>query len=155
MNGWMFFPGKRNSERKYNQEIEVIFGTVPGLSSLSREEWHAYIPESKERAQGRTLGFFCGNGRQSGKKLFDFPDYPMRTFVSDSVIMPSCWTFNEVLSASPVPVSEYRVFPAKKSSEVITVTGTLPDRPPYVRVYGSYCFFPPPYRLRTGEKEKS
>ena len=156
MNGWMFFSHGNNSWRKSDQDFEVIFGSLPGMFPLSREEWHAFIPESKERPQGRTLGFFCGDGGLAGKKqLFDFPEYPLHAFVSDSVIMPCCWSFNEVLSVSASPVSEYRIFPDKRCSKVITVTGTLPERPPYVRVYGSYCFFPPPYRVRSGEQEKS
>ena len=151
MNGWMFFSPEVNSARQY-QKFEVIFGTVPGMDFLSREEWHTYLPESRERMQGRTLGFFCGGGQ--GMNLSEMPDYPLRTFISDYVIMPSCWTNQVFLSVAAEPVEQYRIFHVPVNSPVITETGTFPDKPPYVRVYGSYCFFPPPYRLRTGGKEK-
>ena len=149
MNGWMFFPQGENAVRTGNINWELISGVFPGMNAISRKEWHAYIPESRERLQGHSLGFFCGGGRKNIPPDI-LPDYPMRTFVSDYVIMPSCWTdqFNQTVPAEGP--EKYRIAPVPADFPVMTVTGFFPDRPPYRRVCGSYCFFPPPYRLRSG-----
>ena len=152
MNGWIFFSPGKNTWQKYDRDFEAVFLAMPGMNPLSREEWHAYMPESGERLQGRSLGFFCGGG--SGISCCALPDYPLRVFTSDYVIMPSCWTDQVFLTVAAGPVEKKRVFRVPAEMRTMTVTGTFPDNPPYFRVYGSYCFFPPQYRLRTGGNEK-
>lgn len=153
MNGWMFFSPESISAWEYNKGLEAVWGAFPGMNPLSREEWHAYVPESRERRQGRTLGFFCGGG--SGKNLSGMPDYPVRTFVSDFVIMPSCWTYQSLITVpASAPDNSGFVIRHARSLRVITATGTFPDKPPYFRVCGSYCFFPPPYVLRRTDKSQ-
>lgn len=146
MNGWMFFPSDRYPRQQDGKDSELILEIFPGMNPLSRDEWHAYMPESRERSQGRSLGFFCGGG--SGISRCALPDYPLRVFTSDYIIMPSCWTDQVFLTIAAEPVGENRVFRVPAGLRTITVTGTFSENPPYFRVYGSYCFFPPPYRLR-------
>ena len=146
MNGWIFFTQVKNSWQKYDRDFEAVFLAMPGMNPLSRDEWHAYVPESRERSQGRSLGFFCGGG--SGISRGALPDYPLRVFLSDYIIMPSCWTDQIVLTVAAEPVGENRVFRVPAGMRTMTVTGTFSENPPYFRVYGSYCFFPPPYLLR-------
>ena len=142
MGGWMFFSSD-NSRR--NWSLEDFLEDLPSLGrQLSREEWHEHVPESRERTQGRSLGFFCG-GAKASRLLAELPAYPMSVFVSDLTIMPVCWTSKDVLTVPAGPADAYRVATVLSSRFVITVTGTLPDRPPVCRVWGSYCFFPPPY----------
>ena len=145
MGGWMFFPSD-NSRR--NWSLEDFLDDFPSMGSqLSREEWQEHVPESRERLQGRSLGFFGGMNvaktvppGQSG-----LPAYPMRVFISDLTIQPSCWSSQNAVSVPSGSVDAYRIVNVMIYRPVITVTGTLPDRPPAFRVCGSYCFFPPPY----------
>ena len=142
MGGWMFFSSD-NSRR--NWSLEDFLEDLPSLGrQLSREEWHEHVPESRERTQGRSLGFFCG-GATASRLLAELPAYPMSVFVSDLTIMPVCWTSRRVLTVPSGPANAYRIVNVLGFRLVITVTGTLPDRPPAYRVCGSYCFFPPPY----------
>lgn len=142
MGGWVFFSSD-NSRR--NWSLEDFLEGLPSLGrQLSREEWHELIPESRERTQGRSLGFFCG-GAKTSHVLAELPAYPMSVFVSDLTIMPVCWTSNSVLTVPAGLANAYRIVNVSSSRFAITVTGTLPDRPPAYRVCGSYCFFPPPY----------
>ena len=145
MGGWMFFSSD-NSRR--NWSLEDFLEDLPSLGSLpSRDEWHEYVPESRERSQGSSLGFFAGvnlPGKEPPGQA-GLPAYPMAVFVSDLTIMPVCWTSKDVLTVSAGPADTYRIVDVLSYRFVITVTGTLPDRPPAFRVFGSYCFFPPPY----------
>ena len=142
MGGWMFFSSD-NSRR--NWSLEDFLEDLPSLGrQASRDEWHEHVPESRERTQGRSLGFFCG-GAKASRVLAELPAYPMAVFVSDLTIMPVCWTSKEVLTVSAGSADAYRLADVSVCRSVITVTGTLPDRPPSFRVCGSYCFFPPPY----------
>lgn len=147
MGGWMFFPSYNPGR---NWSLEDFLDGLPSLDSqLSRDEWHEHVPESRERLQGRSLGFFCG-GAKSSCVPADLPAYPMAVFVSDLMIMASCWTSKEVFSVLAALPDEYRIADVISYRFVITVTGTLPDRPPWFRVCGSYCFFPPPYVMAPG-----
>ena len=145
MGGWMFFPAD-NSRR--NWSLEDFLDDFPGMGSLpSRDEWHEHVPETRERLQGRTLGFL---GRMNAAKTVppgqsDLPAYPMAVFISDMTIMPACWSSQNVLTVPSGSTDAYRIVGAAGYRKVITVTGTLPDRPPAFRVWGNYCFFPPPY----------
>ena len=145
MGGWIFFPS--DNSRK-NWSLEDFLDDLPHLGNMpSRDEWREHVPETRERLQGRTLGFF-GGMNVSGKRtpgLFDLPAYPMAVFVSDLTIMPACWSCQDVLTVSSGPVDEYRIVNALRFRFVLTVTGTLSDRPPALRVCGSYSFFPPAY----------
>ena len=143
MNGWMFFPAEKSGNG--NQEFEVIFGAFPGMHQLSGEEWRTYIPESKERLQGKSLGFYCGGASKASPA--EFPPYPITVFHSDLMLMPICWTYKTVLAVIPVPDQVYKLIHPHTCRFVLTVTGTFADRPPSYHVYGSYTFFPPPYRL--------
>ena len=142
MGGWMFFP---SNDSRRNWSLEDFLEDLPSFGSQpSRDEWHEYIPETRERSQGRTLGFFCGGGKASYVAA-ELPAYPMAVFVSDLTIMPVCWTSKDVLTVPSGCADAYRIVSVLGFRSVITVTGTLPDRPPSFRVCGSYCFFPPPY----------
>ena len=147
MNGWMFFPAAKNGNQ--NQPCDVLYEVFPGIRRLSREEWNTFLPESRESRQGCSIGFLCG-GRESvslmRRSQTEQLPFPMAAFVSDFVILPFCWTCRKTLSAAGEPKGEYRILNPPAFRPVITVTGTLPDRPPSLRVCGSYCFFPPPYR---------
>lgn len=153
MNGWMFFSSENDDDFSRKDMHAVILDLLETPVSLSREEWNAYIPESRESLQGKTLGFYCGGASLAGMKnnpaAPDMPEFPMLELISDHTIMPVCWSFKETLEAVPVPDIGYRILPAAGSyPAVITVTGTFSVRPPYMRVYGSYTFFPPPYVLK-------
>ena len=142
MGGWMFFS---SDNYRRNWSLEDFLEDLPSLGrQLSREEWHEHVPESRERTQGRTLGFFCGGAKTSLVQA-ELPAYPMAVFVSDLTIMPVCWTSKEVLTVPAGSADAYRLADVSGSRSVITVTGTLPDRPTSLRVCGSYCFVPPPY----------
>ena len=152
MNGWMFFPAEKSGTRTRNRDIEVIFESFPGY--LSEDEWHENVPESIERKQGRSIGFYCGGGIPSGAGTLaaaEIPAYPMNVFRSDLMIMPVCWTYRTVLTVPPVFDQKYKWNRPHTYRFVLTVTGTFADRPPSLRVCGSYCFFPPPYRLAKGD----
>lgn len=142
MCGWMFFPSD-NSRIKWSLEdfLEDLHGWG---SQPSPDEWREHVPESRERTQGRSLGFFCG-GAKASRVFAELPAYPMAVFVSDLTIMPVCWTSKDVLTVPAGSADAYRIVNILSFRLVITVTGTLPDRPPACRVWGSYCFFPPPY----------
>lgn len=146
MGGWMFFP---SGNFRKNWNLDDLLEDLPSLGSLpSRDEWYEHVPETRERLQGHTLGFFCGIGKVPGKMPpghADLPAYPMSVFVSELTIMPACWTSKDIQTVPAVFPDEYRIVNAVNYPLVITVTGTLPDRPPAFRVFGSYCFFPPPY----------
>ena len=148
MNGWMFFPTK---EKLFSsgEAASLLLEMLQDTNRLSREEWNTYVPESRERLQGRSLGFFCGGAGLDALKHSpaapDLPDFPMPVFVSDFSIMPLCWTFKNSLVIDPAPNRDYLIFLQPGLGKVITVTGTLPDRPPCYGVHGGYCFFPPPY----------
>ncbi len=158
MNGWMFFSPKKNIYRgPGGDDPAVRLLTMLMVSgSVSAEEWSSYVPESRESPQGKSLGFFCGGAGladlKHGPASEEMPEFPMPVFVSDFSIMPSCWTFNEALIVSAGPGREYIVQMQPDLRKPITVTGTLPDRPPCVAVYGSYCFFPPPYVMKENPK---
>ena len=148
MNGWMFFPAKKSGTRNRDRDLEIIFESFPGY--LSAEEWHDNVPESIERKQGKSIGFYCGGGpslRPGQFSAAELPAYPVNVFRSDLMIMPVCWTYKNVLEVSPVSESIYKLNRPHAFRSVLTVTGTFADQPPYLRVCGSYCFFPPPYRL--------
>ena len=152
MNGWMFFSSD-NDDLSRKGIHAAISDLLESPYSPSREEWNTYIPESRESLQGKTLGFFCGGAGLSALKDNPaapyMPEFPMLELISDHTIMPVCWSFKEVLAAVPVSDVGYSILPeAQRYCKVITVTGTLSARPPYVRVYGSYTFFPPPYELK-------
>ena len=141
----MFFPSD-NSRR--NWSLEDLLDDIPSVGSQpSRDEWHEYVPQTRERLQGRTLGFFGGMNvsREKTPGQSDLPAYPMEVFISDLTIMPACWSSLNVLTVPSGSVEAYRIVGAAGYRPVITVTGTLPDRPPAFRVWGSYCFVPPPY----------
>ena len=154
MNGWMFFPPKKNIYRGANGDDPAarLLAMLMDSGSATAEEWRSYVPESRESLQGKSLGFFCGGAGladlKHGPAAKDMPDFPMPVFVSDFSIMPKCWSFNGVLTVPAEPVREYIVFLLPRFRKVVTVTSTLPDRPPCYSVYGSYCFFPPPYVLK-------
>ena len=151
MGGWMFFSSD-NSRR--NWSLEDFLEDLPSLGrQASRDEWHEHVPESRERTQGRSLGFFCG-GAKASRLLAELPAYPMSVFVSDLTIMPVCWTYKTVLEVSPASLSIYKFNRPHAFRSVLTVTGTFADQPPYLRVCGSYSFFPPPYRLAKGDAGK-
>ncbi len=155
MNGWIFFP-RDNEKRVSNDEAAVLLELIMNSNNISKEDWNTYVPESRESLQGRSLGFFCGGASLAALKntpaAQDMPEYPMSVFVSDFSIMPACWTFKDLLTADPGSVCEYLVSPLTNFNQVITVTSTLPDRPPWLAVYGSYCFFPPPYLVKENPK---
>ena len=145
MGGWMFFPSD-NSRRNWSLEDFLDDFSSVG-SQPSRDEWYEHVPESRERLQGRTLGFLGGMNvtKTVPPGQSDLPAYPMQVFISDLTLMPTCWNSQTVLSVPSGRVDIYRIVGVGSSPLVITVTGTLPDRPPVFRVCGSYCFFPPPY----------
>ena len=58
MGGWMFFPSD-NSRRNWSLEDFLDDFSSVG-SQPSRDEWYEHVPESRERLQGRTLGFLGG-----------------------------------------------------------------------------------------------
>ena len=152
MNGWMFFPRRKKKKLSSEDAAALLLEMLEADIRISKEEWNTYIPESRESLQGRSLGFYCGGAGLAALKntpaAQDMPEYPMLVFVSDFSIMPECWTFKEALIAESEPVREYIIRLLPDSKNVITVTSTLPDRPPCFAVYGSYCFFPPPYVLK-------
>ena len=146
----MFFAAEKSGNG--NQGFEVIFGSFPGMHQLSGEEWRTYFPESKERLQGKSLGFYCGGG-PSKVAPAEFPPFPITVFRSDLMLMPVCWTYKTVLAVTPDADQIYKLIRPHSFRFVLTVTGTFADRPPSYRVYGSYTFFPPPYRLAKAEKD--
>lgn len=153
MNGWMFFSSDKDDDFSRKDVHAVITDLLESPLSPSREEWHAYIPESRESLQGKTLGFFCGGAGLAALKNSPsapyMPEFPMLELISDYTIMPACWSFKEVLKAVPVNDTGYIIQPmVHRYYKVITETGTFSVRPPYVRVHGSYSFFPPPYVLK-------
>ena len=158
MNGWMFFPPKKNIYRGPDGDDPEarLLAILMSSESVTAEEWRSYVPESRESLQGKSLGFFCGGAGlaelKHGPASQDMPEFPMPAFVSDFSIMPSCWSFNGVLTVSAEPAREYTIRLRPEFRKVITVTSMLPDRPPCLAVYGSYCFFPPPYVMK--EKPK-
>ena len=150
MNGWMFFSSNGNDS--YSRlELDALLEILGPPGHLSKEEWHTYIPESREPLQGKTLGFFCGGAIPGALKNSPgtemLPDFPLRLFVSDFMIMPVCWTFKGALTVRSAPAREYRTRLVMQHPRVLTVCGTVANRPQYLRVYGSYSFFPPPYVL--------
>lgn len=151
MSGWMFFPPDKEKKFSHDEAAVLLLQILQDTDHISREEWNACIPESRERLQGRSLGFFCGGASLSALKnspaAQDMPQFPMPVFISDFSIMPSCWTFKGLLTVPAAPDQKYRVFLVSNFRKVLTVTGTLPDRPPYYGVFGNYSFFPPPYIL--------
>ena len=159
MNGWMFFPSKKNISRGSDGDDSAarLLAMLMDSPSVTAEEWHSYVPESRESLQGKSLGFFCGGAGlaelKHGPASKDMPEFPMLVLVSDFTIMPSCWSFDGLLSAPAEPCLDYLVPLMPKFRKVITVTSTLSDRPPCVAVYGSYSFFPPPYVLKDPPKE--
>ena len=158
MNGWMFFPPQKNIYRGANGDDPAarLLAMLMDSPSVTAEEWHSYVPESRESLQGKSLGFFCGGAGladlKHGPASEDMPEFPMPVFVSDFIIMPSCWSFDGVLTVPAEPRQDYLIHLLPEFGKVITVTGTLPDRPPCLAVYGSYCFFPPPYVLKENPK---
>ena len=159
MNGWMFFPSKKNISRGSDGDDSAarLLAMLMDSPSVTAEEWHSYVPESRESLQGKSLGFFCGGAGlaelKHGPASKDMPEFPMLVLVSDFTIMPSCWSFDRVLTAPAEPCLDYLVPLMPKYRKVITVTSTLSDRPPCVAVHGSYCFFPPPYLLKDPPKD--
>ena len=155
MSGWMFFP-QDHEKRFSNDEAAVLLELIMNSSTISREDWNTYIPESRESLQGRSLGFFCGGAGLAALKnspaAQNMPEFPMPVFVSEFSIMPECWTFKDQLTAEAVPAQDYIIRLIPDFDRVITVTSALPDRPPCYAVYGSYCFFPPPYVLKENPK---
>ena len=145
MGGWMFFPSD-NSRRNWSLE-DLLEDFSSAGSQPSRDEWHEHVPETRERLQGRTLGFLGGMNvaKTVPPGQFDLPAYLMQVFISDLKIMAPCWSSQNVLSVPSGSIDAYRIVNVMSCRSVITVTGTLPDSPPAFRVYGSYCFFPPPY----------
>ena len=156
MNGWMFFP--RRKEKRFSNEdaAALLLEMLQDGNRISKEDWNTYIPESRESLQGRSLGFFCGGAGLAALKnspaAQDMPEFPMPVFVSEFSIMPECWTFKDQLTAEAVPAQDYIIRLIPDFDRVITVTSALPDRPPCYAVYGSYCFFPPPYVLKENPK---
>ena len=159
MNGWMFFPPQKNNFRGADGDDPAarLLAMLMDSPSVSAEEWHSYVPESRESLQGKSLGFFCGGAAladlKHGPASEDIPEFPMPIFVSDLSIMPSCWSYDGVLTVPAEPCMDYLVPLMPKFRKVITVTSTLPDRPPSLAVYGSYCFFPSPYVMKAPPKE--
>lgn len=156
MNGWMFFPPGREKRFTNDEAAVLLLQMLENTERISKDDWNTYIPESRESLQGKSLGFFCGGAGLAELKRSpaapDMPDFPMPVFVSDFSIMPECWTFKDLLTVKAEPDREYRIFLLPDFKKVITVTSTLPDRPPCFGVYGSYCFFPPPYVLTENPK---
>ena len=158
MNGWMFFPSPKDKFRGPGGDDPAarLLAMLMDSGSVTAEEWRSYVPESRESLQGKSLGFFCGGAGlaelKHGPASKDMPEFPMPVFVSDFSIMPSCWSFNETLTVPAEPVLDYLVPLMPNYRKVITVTSTLPDRPPCYAVYGSYCFFPPPYVMKENPK---
>lgn len=149
MNGWMFFPPSKGKGFFNGEAASLMLELFQDVNGLSREEWNSLVPESRERLQGRSLGFYCGGAGlaalKNGPAAQNLPDFPMKVFVSEFTIMPSCWTFKDSLVIAAVPNQEYLIFLKPGFVKVLTVTGTMPDRPPCYGVYGTYCFFPQPY----------
>ena len=158
MNGWMFFPSPKDKFRGPGGDDPAarLLAMLMGSDSVTAEEWNSYVPESRESLQGKSLGFFCGGAGladlKHGPASEDMPEFPMPVFVSEFTIMPSCWSFDGVLTAPAEPCLDYLVPLMPNFRKVITVTGSLPDRPPCLAVYGSYCFFPPPYVMKENPK---
>ena len=158
MNGWMFFPPQKNIVRGADGDDPAarLLAMLMDTPRVTAEEWRSYVPESRESLQGKSLGFFCGGAGlaelKHGPASKDMPEFPMPVFVSDFSIMPSCWSFDEALIVRAEPAREYIIRLVPEFRKVITVTGTLPDRPPCFAVYGSYCFFPPPYVMKEPPK---
>ena len=158
MNGWMFFPSQKDNFRGMDGDDPAakLLAMLMDSGSATAEEWRSYVPESRESLQGKSLGFFCGGAGlaelKHGPASEDMPEFPMPVFVSDISIMPSCWSFNETLTVPAEPAREYIIRLLPDFRKVITVTSTLPDRPPCYAVYGSYCFFPPPYVMKNPQK---
>ena len=152
----MFFP--QRNEKRFSKEdaAALLLEMLQDTNCISKEDWNTYIPESRESLQGRSLGFYCGGAGLAALKnspvAKDMPEYPMQVFVSDFSIMPECWTFKDALTVDAKPAREYIIRLLPDFKQVITVTSTLPDRPPCFAVYGSYCFFPPPYVLKENPK---
>ena len=158
MNGWMFFPPQKNNFRGTDEDDRAarLLAMLMDSPSITAEEWRGYVPESRESLQGKSLGFFCGGAGlaelKHGPASEDMPEFPMPVFVSDFSIMPSCWSFDGMLTVPAEPCLDYLVPLMPNFRKVITVTGSLPDRPPCLAVYGSYCFFPPPYVMKENPK---
>ena len=147
MYNWMFFP---KNEEPDNSAADLAFVLDQlRLSPVSAREWADLVPESHERAQGPSLGFCCGNGiLRSGANLRPLiPEIPVVPLVSNYVIEAKCWLDPVRFTIPVVPAGEYRIDLANLNRPVISVTSAFPDRPPSFRVYGSYCFFGPPYVL--------
>ena len=140
MNNWMFFREKKNGEPG---SIEQLLLQLEMPRRLSPEEWHEFMPASRESRQGRSLGFLCG-GQPSFPR--EISDLPFRELKSDWIIAPECW--QGTVSVSIVPpdeVPDWIFHPEKAGSRVFTVTGSFADQPADFRVSGSYSFFPVPY----------
>ena len=146
MYNWMFFP--KGEETGNCPDLATVLDQV-GLSPVSPREWTELVPETRERAQGPTLGFCCGTEgiRPAGKKPVFSPEIPIVPFVSDFSIEAKCWLEQISFTVASVPNRTYRVFSRHPMRPVITITSQMPDRPPSFRVCGSYCFFGPPYIL--------
>lgn len=146
MNNWMFFPKKEGAGRI--PDLAFVLDQVR-LSPVSEREWAELVPESRERAQGPSLGFCCGPGLSGfpAQVQFPMPDFPVVPFVSDFIIEPKCWQEKIFITIPSVPDQDFRFVGIYAAQSVITVTSAIPDRPPSFRVCGSYCFFGPPYIL--------
>ena len=159
MNGWMFFPPQKNIIQGSDGDDPSarLLAMLMDSPSVTAEEWRSYVPESRESLQGKSLGFFCGGAGlaelKHGPASKDMPEFPMPVFVSDFTLMPSCWSFDGLLTAPAEPCLDYLVPLMPNYRKVITVTSTLSDRPPCFAVYGSYSFFPPPYVMKDPPKE--
>ncbi|MBQ9336058.1 MAG: hypothetical protein IJS14_02020 [Lentisphaeria bacterium] len=142
----MFFSKK--DEPDDNPELSLVLDRI-GLSPVSAEEWSELLPETRERAQGPSLGFCCGGAPRKGAGDPSFmPDFPLISFVSDYIIEPKCWQDQQIcFTIHPEPDTAFRLVGQYAARPVITVTSAITDRPPSFRVYGSYCFFGPPYVL--------
>ena len=142
MNSWMFFPGKDAGGESGGIEQLLLFH-LGGKRPLSTEEWHEFLPASREARQGRSLGFLCG-GLPSFPR--EFSDLPFHVLKSDWIITPECWLGTMHISVVPPSVVQgWSFHPEKASSRVFSVMGTFAGQPPCFRVSGSYSFFPVPY----------
>ena len=139
MNSWIFFPEKGSGDPG---GIERLLFQLGGHSGLSSDEWHEFLPASRESRQGRSLGFLCGELPSFPRELSDLPFHVLK---SDWIIAPECWlgTVNISIDSS-LCVQDWSFDPEKTDRE-FSVMGTFADQPPCFRVSGSYSFFPVPY----------
>ncbi|MBO4648260.1 MAG: hypothetical protein J5806_08885 [Lentisphaeria bacterium] len=140
MNSWMFFSEKGSGDPGGIVRLLFQLGSQQRLSS---EEWHEFLPASRESRQGHSLGFLCDGMSSFPRELSDLPFRPLK---SDWIITPKCWTGTvNITIVPPGDVPGWSFHAEKAGSRVFTVMGTFADQVPCFRASGSYSFFPFPY----------